>query len=107
MPLSRSALCLLLFASLARADTTVEFTVAAGKHDRKNEPVRVPLKLSAAPTDLAVVQIKDDKDKVVAQGQLTNPDLLTDKIKAGKDQHRLDLVFVLPSLKANETATLK
>jgi hypothetical protein len=106
MPLSRSALCLLLFASLAHADVTVEFTVAAGKHDRKNEPVRVPLQLSAAPTDLAVVEIKE-KDKLVAQGQLTNPDLLTDAIKADKDRHRLDLVFVLPSLKANETATLK
>src|SRR6476469_221382 len=107
MPLCRSALCLLLFASLAHADTTIEFTVSAGKHDRKNEPVRVPLQLKESPTHLAVIEIKNDKDKLVAQGELTFPDLLTEAVKADKDRHRLDLVFVLPALKANESAKLK
>lgn len=110
MPLSRSVLCLLVAASLAHADTTIEFTVSAGKHDRKNEPVRVPLqlpkKVAEKLTVFNVVEIRDDKDKVVAQGQLTFPDLVTEAIEPEKDSKRQDLVFVLPQLEAGKSAKL-
>ena len=75
MPTIRPALCLLLAASLApAADTTVKFTVSAGKHARKNEPVRVPLQLPVKAPD-GRVHVKNDKDKIIAQGQLAAPDL--------------------------------
>ena len=49
-----SALSLsLLLALPAGAAQTVEFTVSAGKHDRANEPVVVPLNLNAKTPPLA------------------------------------------------------
>jgi hypothetical protein len=105
--LSRSLLCLLLLAPLAHADTTVEFTVSAGKLDRKNEPVCVPLLLPKKAEESDLVSIRNDKDREIAVGQLAPPSLTTLAVKQNKDTRRLDLHFVLPELKADAVINLK
>jgi hypothetical protein len=108
MRLSLSSLALFLtLCAAGRAAETVELTVSAGKHDRANEPVCVPLNVGPKVPVNAAVEIKDEKGRVVAAGQLTYPDLVTDAIKAEEGKQRLDLCFVLPELKAGKTMTLQ
>ncbi|MFO0841133.1 MAG: DUF6807 family protein [Gemmataceae bacterium] len=102
-----SALTFLLLPLPALADQTVKFTVSAGKHDRANEPVVVPLNLEVKTPVLASAEVKDDKGNFVAVGQLPFPDLVTDKVMSQKGKERRDLVFVLPKLKAGESLNLK
>jgi hypothetical protein len=107
MPSFRSALTLLLaLPALAPAATTIEFTVSAGKVDRKNEVVRVPLELPSGTKVLSRVEIKDQTKRVVAAGQLTPPGLGRDS-KAAKGKERFDLYFVLPELAAGKSATFE
>jgi hypothetical protein len=95
--------CALLVFSLpaaVRAESkTLEFTVAAGAHDRVNDPVTVPLPLpeSLAKAENAVVETSDGK-KLPAQ--LTGPGVLA-------VSNQRELHFILPALKAGATATFK
>jgi hypothetical protein len=99
-----SACLVVLLAGTSPAAThTVSFTVSAGKHDRSNEPVCVPVKL---PDDFLVplrVNIEDDKGKLVAVGQVSRAGLATERDHKGS----WELHFVLPSLKAGESLALK
>jgi hypothetical protein len=106
MRLSLSVFYLVL-AGVSQAATTVELTVSAGKHNRVNEPVRVPLSVDAKVTPSAPVAIKDAKGKVIAAGQLTAPDLVSEAVKAPEGKRRLDLCFVLPALEAGASLALR
>src|SRR5215471_20611769 len=79
---------------------TYDVTITAGKHERKNAPVRVclpPVALRDKPT--AVILTGLDGKSIPAQ--LTEPGLL-----AGKDCWR-EAHFILPHLKAGESLRLK
>jgi hypothetical protein len=97
----------LLYLPAAPAAQTVEFTVSAGKHDRANEPVRVPVSLDAKTPAHPAIEIKDDKGGVVAVGQLAFPGLATERIKGSEGKQRRDFYFVLPELKAGKSLSLK
>jgi hypothetical protein len=88
------------------AGTELTITIDAGKTDRANTPVCVRLSLPDVKFqgNLALLSAPDGKQIV---GQVTAPGLLTESIKAGDGQRRLDLHFVLPELKAGETLKLK
>src|SRR5437016_5552388 len=99
-------LAVLLPAGARAAGKEFEVTVAAGKADRTNRPVCVTLSLSKdlAKNEWAVLRAPDGK---VLFGQFTAPGLLTESIQGGEGQVRRDLHFILPSLKAGESLTLK
>jgi hypothetical protein len=97
--LSRAVLCLLCGATLAPAATkSVSFTVAAGKYDRKDEVVRVPVNLPKG-VHVNAVEIRDAKGKAFAVGQVTHAGLASPA--SGHE-----LFFVLPALKAGATLDL-
>jgi hypothetical protein len=99
-----SVVFLLLFTAAAQADThTVAFTVSAGKHDRASEPVCIPVRLPAGVVLINKVEIRDAKDQLVADGQISSAGLKTEQ--GGKD--RKELHFVLPSLAAGKSLELK
>jgi hypothetical protein len=102
-----SVFSLILSAATGLAGTVVTFTVSAGKHDRSNVPVCLPLSLDAKTNPNAAVEIKDDKGRRVAAGQLVFPDLVTEAIQPDKGKQRLDLCFVLPKLAAGASVTLR
>jgi hypothetical protein len=106
MRLFLSVISLFLSGSFAHG-ARISFEVAGGKHDRKNEPICVPLQLDAKADLAATVVIRDERDLVLAQGQLAAPDLVTDSIKAAEGKHRVDLCFVLPNLSAGAFLRLK
>jgi hypothetical protein len=97
--------CLLL-TSASAATKTFDIQVAAGKYDRHDIPVCVPL---ALPADLAAaktVTLLDPKQMRIAS-QLTAPSLLPEPTEVLPGQVRRELHFILPSLKAGESITLK
>ncbi|MFO0928427.1 MAG: DUF6807 family protein [Gemmataceae bacterium] len=102
-----SLAALLLAASSALSASSVEFTVAAGKQARHNEPVCVPLQLPAGTEVDAVVSVVDADGKTIAIGQVTGPGLRTESIKAKSGMVRKDLHFVLPELAAGKSLTLR
>jgi hypothetical protein len=102
-----AALLFLLVPAGARAaGKEFEVTVTAGKSDRTNAPVCVPLSMSKdlAKNELAVLHTPDGK---VIYGQFTAPGLLTESVKPGDGEVRRDLHFILPALKAGDSLTLK
>ena len=85
--------------SSAQADVTkVEFTVEAGKFDRANVPVRVPVKVKVQDKSPSIV-VTAPSGKQLA-GQLCHPNLLA----KGAAAEGGELCFILPSLKAGQTA---
>lgn len=84
---------LLLFTSSATAAAPYEVTVEAGKQDRNNVVIRVPVQRPKE-QDAIVSLIGDD----VIQGQLTGSSLLSDRAED-------EAYFILPSLKAGEKRT--
>jgi hypothetical protein len=105
--------CLILAALLAailpagaRAANDFELTIDAGKTDRTDTPVCVPLSLPKdAAKSVYALLIKSDGKEILAQ--LTAPGLFTESVPPAKDQVRRDLHFILPTLKAGETLTWK
>jgi hypothetical protein len=97
----------LLAAGPAGAAETVALTVSAGKHDRINVPVCVLLEVPAAAADWKVARIEQPGDGKPLVGQLTRPGLLAEARPAGKGRVRSELHFVLPSLKAGKTLSLR
>jgi hypothetical protein len=91
--------------SVSSAETRqLSIHVAAGKHDRINVPVKVPLSLPATLAKGGSVKLLHDGKEIPAQ--LTQPSLLSKPAAAG-DQVAVELVFVLSKLAAGETATLQ
>lgn len=107
-----AACCTLLLPGLGFSGPIVrkEFTVTveAGKHDRVNTPVCVPLSLPERLVPglraFATAVIGDDQG---LECQLTMPGLLTESIRPGKGEIRGDLHFVIPKLKAGEALKVK
>jgi len=94
-----------LSAAIAVAESKqFTITVKAGKHDRENTPVKVPLALPEALAQGSTVKLTLDGKELPAQ--LTQPSLLA-KPAAVADDSAVELVFVLPKLAAGETASLK
>lgn len=99
---------LMIAAALGHAATTVEFTVSAGKHDRVNEPVCVPLQLPGdEKVPLGPIEVFASANSLLAVGELVAPSLATAGLKAADGKQRLDLCFVLPRLKAGQNLALK
>jgi hypothetical protein len=96
-----SVLGVLCFLGSAFADfPSYEVTITAGKHDRKNVPVRIslpPVSLRNKPTTV----ILSDPDRKRIPAQLTEPGLLATK------ECRREVHFILPHLKAGESLRLK
>jgi hypothetical protein len=92
---------LLLAAAVSSASPTLSFTIDAGKHDRVNEPVCVPVNPPPGVSEKSRVAIRD-KDKLVAVGQVCPASLVTEQIS--KATHELN--FILPSLKAGKSLSL-
>jgi hypothetical protein len=91
----------------AAAETTIDLTVAAGDHDRVNEPVSVAVFPKAEFAYAKLVRLTDSDGKLVAVGQLTPPGLLSTQKTVGVGQQYRDLHFILPSLKKGQTLALK
>jgi hypothetical protein len=102
-----TTLALFVAGRMSAAEMTVAFTVAAGEHDRANEPVRVPLLVKADFANVKQAKVTDADGKEVAIGQLTPPDLLSKSLTAGADQKQRELHFILPELKKGQTLSLK
>jgi hypothetical protein len=83
-----------------------EITVSAGKSDRRNTPMCVPLSVSKelANLELALLEAADGKQFLA---QITEPGLLTESIAPAEGQRRRDLHFALSSLKAGESLKLR
>src|SRR5262249_28393292 len=82
-----------------------EVTVAAGKHDYKWVPVRVPITVPEAVQGVWYAKL-EGKD-LVLHGQVSNPGILTQQRKAAADGRTRELHFILPSLKAGTSVTLR
>jgi Methane oxygenase PmoA len=89
-------------ATASAAEQKFELTIKAGKHDRKNVVVCVPMQLpvGTTPANIAHVTLPDGK---TVSAQVTAPSLTTASIAAETGKERGDLWFVLPSLKAGES----
>jgi hypothetical protein len=104
-------LCLLLAAlfvlpGTARAvDNEFTITVTAGKTDRTNTPVCVPLSVAKDHANLELVLLKGPDGRQIL-AQLTAPGLLTESITPTRGEVRRDLHFLLPNLKAGDSLTL-
>jgi hypothetical protein len=86
---------------------TKHFTIElkAGRHDRENTPVKVPLTLPQPLAKTGSVLLKHDGKAIPAQ--FTAPSLLAKSQPSEGDLSAVELVFVLPKLSAGETATLE
>jgi hypothetical protein len=106
----RFAISVVLFAltssAALAAGKTLELTIEAGKTDRHNTPVCVPLSVAKEfeKDKLAAVMFPDGKQVF---GQFTAPGLLTEGIAAKKDEVRRDLHFLVPNVKAGDTLHVK
>src|SRR6187455_1835318 len=83
--------CLAILFCLLQQSATIEITVDAGAHDRRNTVVSVPVTIPAASAGAATAILEDGTGKT-RQGQ----------IASGKE-----LRFILPELKAGQTASYK
>lgn len=100
-----TSLLVFLPALAVAAPQTFDVTVQAGKTDRSNDPVTISL---ALPAELAKgpVQLTDSAGKAIP-AQLTNPSLLASPGNPQAGQVPREVHFILPSLKAGETARFK
>jgi hypothetical protein len=98
---------LVLWQDLIAAETLkLQLTVSAGKTDRTNVPVRVPLSLPKTFVRTTTAELRLDDTKSLP-GQFTDPGIVTSRIKPSeKDLVRRDLHFILPGLKAGTSCTL-
>ena len=96
---------LLLAGTSSAADNAIALTVAAGKHDRVNVPVRVALSLAPEQAKMHP-NLLDSSGKPIP-AQLTATSLLGLEAAPRNEQAvARDLNFILPSLKAGETTKL-
>jgi hypothetical protein len=92
-------LVLLLFPQLALAGMpTYDITISAGKHERKNVPVRISLPPAALGVEPKAVLLIDEHGKTVP-AQLTRPGLSA--TNAGREVH-----FIVAFLKAGDSLNL-
>jgi hypothetical protein len=85
------ALLLALLTLIPQQSATIRITVDAGKHDRKNTVVSVPVTIPDASAGATTAILEDGSGKTM-QGQISNAK---------------ELRFVLPELKAGATASYK
>jgi hypothetical protein len=96
------ALVPLLAAGILRAESkTYEVTVAAGEHDRVNEPVTVLLPLPVTLARAAGVTVKAADGKELP-AQVTAPGLLA-KLPATDDSAPREVHFILPAASSGRT----
>lgn len=109
----RQMLCFLTVWSLTwwvtpvpAATKSLQITVASGKEDRTNVPVRHAITLPAALAEAKSVVLKDADGRSLA-GQLTAPGLLAKSASTSGGTAQRELHFILPSLKAGKPVTLQ
>jgi hypothetical protein len=90
----------------AAASRTFQLTIAADKEDRAVMPLTVWLALPRELADARSVVLRDAAGKTLP-GQLTGPSLLAAPGKTGADEVGRELHFLLPAVKAGETATFQ
>ncbi len=78
----------------------VEIELDAGKHERVNVPVRVPIKLDRQPGDVKTAMVLDGATRLLAQ--VTGPGLLSRGDGANAELH-----FILPRLAAGEKRSFR
>ena len=95
----------LLVDASAQAAEPVNFKieVQAGKHDRKQTPIKLVLDLPKSVANETVAQLKGAEGPVLV-GQLTTPGLLSDTDSGDKDTVARELHFILPELAAGKKA---
>jgi hypothetical protein len=89
--------------SIAQADQTINIQVAAGKHDRANTPIGVEIAVEPALKNAALAALTDDSGHKWL-GQLTDLNLLAMPAAGNANQFPRELHFILPDLKAGQTA---
>jgi hypothetical protein len=97
-----------LTASAGAAETKITIVVEAGKRDREQTTLCVPLSLpkdQAENRDVGVQYLKDGKEDELV-GQMTLPSLLTENVKPKEGEVRRDLYVLLPPLRAGKSLTL-
>jgi hypothetical protein len=100
-------LALALPGTTGAASTKIALTIAAGKHDRVQEPVCVVVQVPAECAGARRATVEDAQGKPFAIGQVTMPGLRTlADGKATKPETR-ELHFILPELKAGQTLALQ
>lgn len=99
-----SSLFLLGLAASAEAATQeIRFTVSAGKHDRTNTPVVVPVKVAPGVAEVQAATLTAGKGNLLA-GQVTRPGLHSD---AAADPLAREIHFILPRLAAGQSLKVK
>jgi hypothetical protein len=97
----------LVLADCARGETrTFELTLSAGSIDRMNVPVHMPLVLPHALAKAESVMLQTNTGQTI-RGQLTEPSLTAEFRKVDGGGMPRELHFILPALKAGESATWK
>ena len=86
------------------AEEPLQLRVEAGTHDRINTPVTVEITVDPALKDATYAELKDENRSVALLGQVTTPSLLAAPAAASYGKVARELHFVLPDLKAGETA---
>lgn len=103
--LALAALFLLTLNRATAATQTFTLTVEAGKHDRVNVPVSVPVNLNDELFKVEVASLQDKNGKTLI-GQLTRFGIVQEQTPHHGAVLR-ELHFLLPNLKAGESATYK
>src|SRR5437868_149733 len=91
--------CVLILSALVHAENetkTVEFSLAAGAVDRENAPVRV---LIDAPDSIHSATVTGEDGKALPA------DVVAPSLLSGAKPGQREVVFILPSLKAGQSAT--
>jgi len=104
--LAAFACCTLAAPAPAAERHTFSITVTAGKHARSQTPVSVPITLPAALAQVTTASLSGPNNAGF-MGQVTAPGLLAESTAAPEGRVRRELHFILPSLKADQSATYK
>ena len=103
------AICLiagLLLPAFAQDSHTLSITVAAGKHDRKETPVKVAVQLPRELRGALIVPLKTPGGETIIGQLSTSGGLAFDAPGAGEGRVGRVLHFVLPQLAAGQTLML-
>ena len=95
----------LLASAVSGQTKSVELAVTGGDVDQSNVPVCVALQLPAELADATAVRITDASGNTMA-GQLAPPSLLAEAAPGGDRTVSRELHFVLPEIKAGQSARL-
>jgi hypothetical protein len=104
---SLGALTLLaVSAAMAQDAHQLTLTVTAGKHDRRQTPVKVPLEIPKLLSGALIVPLKAESGETIVGQLSTSGGLLSEEVQSQEGTVGRYLHFVLPELAAGKTLTL-